>query len=108
MTTLTIPELETLLSKLGLKTPIPPFESADVLSRPLDIGRSYLADIVRGLVDSDPETAYKSIHWPNNIFNGDLAVILPKLSHGADANVLGFDLTQKVFAHHFKSYLTNL
>lgn len=104
MTTLTVEGLEALLGKLGLTTPIPAFKSADVQNKPLDIGRSYLADIVGGLAKSDPETAYKSIHWPNNIFNGDLAVILPRLSHGADSTVLGFDLTQQVgvFFHLLK------
>jgi arginyl-tRNA synthetase len=96
MTTLTIPQLERLLRELGLKVPIPHYESVDVLNKPLDIGRSYLADIISELAECDFETAYKSIHWPNNIYNGDLVVILPKLKPGVDANQLGVDLTRKV------------
>jgi arginyl-tRNA synthetase len=96
MTTLTIAELETLLGGLGLKTPIPQFPEADVLNKPLDIARSYFADILRDLVGCDAETAYGSIRWPDNISNGDLAVVLPKLSHGNASETLAFELMQKV------------
>ncbi|EEA19333.1 arginyl-tRNA synthetase [Talaromyces marneffei ATCC 18224] len=95
MTTSTVTDLEAVLEQLGVKVPIRQFSSADVLKRPLDIGRSYLADIFCRLIECDPEVAYRSIHWPNDIFNGDLAVILPKLSHGADSNAVGFDLRNK-------------
>jgi arginyl-tRNA synthetase len=107
MTTLAIVGLGEFLSNLGLKTPIPSFGPADVLNRPLDIGRSYLADIVHELADGEPEQAYKSIHWPNNIFNGDLAVIIPKLCPGSDPHTVGFDLTQKVFLHLFSCKILN-
>ncbi|KAF2185091.1 arginyl-tRNA synthetase [Zopfia rhizophila CBS 207.26] len=95
MATSTVAELEGLLGGLDLKTPIPPFPSSDVLKSPLDICRSYLADILCSLVDCDPVVAYNSIQWPNNIFNGDLTVILPKLSPGANASELAFDLMKK-------------
>ncbi|KAH8588291.1 arginyl-tRNA synthetase [Bisporella sp. PMI_857] len=99
MTTLTIDGLEALLGRLGLKIPIPHFLAADVLNKPLDIGRSYLADILCSLVESDTVNAYGSVTLPSDIYNGDLAVILPKLQHGADPNVLAFDLMQRVW--HF-------
>jgi arginyl-tRNA synthetase len=96
MPTNTIADLEALLEELGLKTPIPHVPAADVLNKPLDIARCYLADIFSGITDSDAEATYSAIHWPNDIFKGDLAVILPRLVHGADANVLAFELMQKV------------
>ncbi|KAF3397012.1 Arginine--tRNA ligase, cytoplasmic [Talaromyces pinophilus] len=95
MTTSTVTDLEALLAQLGVKVPIPQFPAADVLKRPLDIGRSYLADIFCSLLECDPDVAYKSIHWPNDISSGDLAVILPKLSQGGDSNAVGFDLINK-------------
>lgn len=97
MTTSTITDLEALLERLGIKVPIPQFTSANALKRPLDIGRSYLAEILCGLLDCGPEIAYKSIHWPNDIFSSDLAVILPKLSQCGDSNAVGFDITTKVW-----------
>jgi arginyl-tRNA synthetase len=96
MTTLTTTDLEVLLAKLGLKVPIPSFEAADVLNKPLDIGRCYFADILYSLVDGDPKKAYCSILSPGDIFNGDLAVVLPKLKPGSKAEVLGPDLLTRV------------
>jgi arginyl-tRNA synthetase len=102
MATLTIEGLEALLGGLGLKIPIPHFPAADVLNKPLDIGRSYFADILCSLVESDIVNAYGSVTWSTDVYHGDLAAILPKLQHGADPNVLAFDLMQRVW--HFLSY----
>jgi arginyl-tRNA synthetase len=96
MATSTITDLEVLLGKLGLKVPIPPFEAADVLNKPLDIGRCYFADILSSLVAGDPKNAYTSILSPGDVFNGDLAVILPRLSHGSNPTELAFDLINRV------------
>jgi arginyl-tRNA synthetase len=96
MTTVTLSGLETLVGGLGLKTPIPQFPTADVLNNPLDIGRAYFADVLFSLIDCDKATAYNSIQLPNNIFGGDLAVILPKLSHGGDSSIVGLGVIQKV------------
>lgn len=96
MATLTIDSLEALLGGLGLKIPLPHFSAADVLTKPLDVGRTYLADILCSLVECDAENAYRSIQWPGDIYNGDLAVILPKLSHGANPDDLALDLMKKV------------
>jgi arginyl-tRNA synthetase len=96
MATLTLPGLEILLAGLGLKIPTPRFSAAEVLVRPLDIGRAYLADILCSIVEAIPDSAYGSIQWPGEIYNGDLAVVLPKLRHGADSEALAFDLMKKV------------
>jgi len=95
-TTLTITGLEALLARLGLKLPIPPFASADVLNKPLDIGRSYLADILTSIIKCDSVIVHNSIKWPNNIYSGDLTVILPKLNHGGDYKTLAINLIQNV------------
>jgi arginyl-tRNA synthetase len=101
MATLDLSGLATRLEGLGLG-PIPQFSEAHVLNKPLDIGRSYLADILRSLIDCDPITAYNSIQWPNDIFTADLTVPLPRLSHDADPTALAIDLMQRV--RHSLSY----
>jgi hypothetical protein len=95
MATLDLSGLATRLEGLGLG-PIPQFSEAHVLNKPLDIGRSYLADILRSLIDCDPITAYNSIQWPNDIFTADLTVPLPKLSHSADTTAFAIDLMDRV------------
>ena len=96
MATLKTSSLEALLGALGLENPIPQSPSSDVLSKPLDIGRSYLADILCSVVECDATVAYNSIQWPGDIYSGDLAVILPKLKPGANAHELALDITKKV------------
>jgi arginyl-tRNA synthetase len=96
MATLTTDGLEALLSGLDLTVPVPAFPAADLLNKPLDIGRAYFADILSNLVGSDSENAFAAITLPTEVSSGDLAAILPKLSHGADPNVVGFDLMKKV------------
>ncbi|KAH8598889.1 arginyl-tRNA synthetase [Bisporella sp. PMI_857] len=94
MTTLDQSGLVARLEGLGLGA-IPQFAEAHVLNKPLDIGRSYLADILQGLIECDPILAYLSIQWPNDIFTADLTVPLPKLSRGSDPKSLGINLRQK-------------
>ena len=87
--------LECLLDALQLDTPMPLFPSASVLTKPLDIGRAYLAGIMDSLIEANSCDAYKSIQWPNNVNNGDLSVILPKLKPGTNPADFGIEL-QKV------------
>lgn len=83
MATLSLSALSTLLEQLGLEVPIPTFAGADVLNSPLDIARSYVAEIVRkSLPDCDPLLAYNAIAWPNNPDMGDLAVVVSKACQG--------------------------
>ena len=99
MATLNADGLGVLLQSLGLEVPISHFPGADVLNKPLDIGRSYLADIFCSLVECDRLVAYNSIQWPGDIYSGDFTIILPKLIPGSDPNVLAFDLMKRV--RHF-------
>ena len=96
MTTLTISELENILAGLDLSVPIPNVSNADVLNKPLDLARSYLADILSSLAGCDLDTAYESIKWPNDIYKGDVQVILPKLRPKSNAAELAFDLKNRV------------
>lgn len=100
MATLTLHGLQILLEDLGLKVPLPQFSAAEVLAKPMDIGRAYLADILCSLVESNSDHAYGSIQWPGDIYNGDLAVVLPKLRHRADSEALAFDLMKRVCLSH--------
>jgi arginyl-tRNA synthetase len=83
MSTLDLRGLATRLEGLGLG-PIPQFREAYILNKPLDIGRSYLADILGNLVGCDSITAYNSIQSPIDISTADLTVPLPKLCLSED------------------------
>jgi hypothetical protein len=95
MSTLELSGLVTKLEGLGLG-PIPQFSESHVLNKPLDIGRSYLADILQNLTECDPNLAYKSIQVPNDIFTADLTVPLPKLSRGEYSQSFSDGLRQRV------------
>ncbi|KAF2665909.1 arginyl-tRNA synthetase [Microthyrium microscopicum] len=96
MATLTISGLEQLLAGLDLVTPIPTCTDANPLNNPMDIYRSYVADIVQKAVGCERSVAFKSIQCPQNIYNGDLAIILPRLGPKDKANVLAFEIAEKV------------
>lgn len=95
MATDTVCGLEIALQKLGLEVPIPHFAAADVLNKPLDLLRSYLANILIDLIEADPIAAYNSITLSNNPLHGDLTVVLPKLCPGTKTGGLADDLTKK-------------
>ncbi|KAH6844285.1 Arginine--tRNA ligase, cytoplasmic [Alternaria tenuissima] len=92
--------LEQSLGSLNLNVPIPDVKDAEVLANPLDVYRTYLAQVLADAVGCDINVAYKSIQWPNNIFNGDLAVILPKLQPGAKADEVAVELMKKFPSDH--------
>ena len=104
MATLSLTELETALKGLDLATPVPHFDSADVLTKPLDLIRSYLADILSSLIDADRTAAYKSISLSNSSLHGDLTVVLPKLKPGCNAGELAADLIKKVCTTSISSH----
>lgn len=87
MATLSINGLHSSLERLSLDTPLPSFPPADVLVRPLDIFRSYIAKIVAEVTGCDPALAYEAIQTTAAISMGDLAVILPRLKIKANAEV---------------------
>ena len=95
MATLTLNGLEAALSDLHLDA-LPTFESTSPLDKPLDIARSYLAKIIEAVANVGPHVAYNAIQWPNNVYNGDLVVILPKLSRGVDPEEYALEIIPKV------------
>jgi hypothetical protein len=96
MSTLDQAGLVQLLKQLSISTPIPQVMNAVVLSNPLDLCRTTLAELLSGLVDCNLETAYRSIQWPNNIYQGDLSVTVPKLCPGRKPAELSSQLIDKV------------
>ncbi|KIW69376.1 arginine-tRNA ligase [Phialophora macrospora] len=94
MATLQADTLQLLLNRLGMEDSGNSFPPADVLTRPLDIYRAHLADILVQLTDCEPQVAYDSIQEPNDY--GDLEVVIPRLRlKGSDPKELAFDLAQK-------------
>jgi arginyl-tRNA synthetase len=71
---------------------------AKFLANPLDICRSSLAELLSSLMSCDLDEAYKSIQWPNNIFNGDLSVTVPRLQPGCKPTELSAELVDKVWS----------
>lgn len=88
--------LEQCLASLNLSSPLPTVTVADALANPLDLCRVHLAEILAGALNIDIEAAYKSVQWPNDIYKGDLVVVLPKLRPGAKADEVALELLEKV------------
>ncbi|KAF2630857.1 arginyl-tRNA synthetase [Macroventuria anomochaeta] len=103
MTTLNQVGLTQLLESLSISAPTLKVVDATILSNPLDLCRTTLAELLSGLVDCDVQTAYKSIQWPNNIFNGDLSVTVPKLCPGRKPAELSSQLVDKFQGKHLRS-----
>ncbi|KAH8726342.1 hypothetical protein GQ44DRAFT_194397 [Phaeosphaeriaceae sp. PMI808] len=97
---MTMESLEHTLASLSLTVPVPQVEAAEVLTNPLDLVRVYLAKILAEILECDDADAYKSVQWPNNIFNGDLAVILPKLKPGAKPDAVAKEIMEKFPSDH--------
>jgi arginyl-tRNA synthetase len=96
MTTLDVDGLVNLLGNLLLLKESADIPEVSLLTNPLDVWRSALATILADLLDSEATETYRSIQWPNNIFNGDLSVTLPKLRPGCKAAELSFQIMDKV------------
>ena len=95
MATLTLNGLEDTLSNLHLDALQAP-KLTNPLDKPLDIARSYIVKTIEAGAHVGPDVVYNSIHWPNNVYNGDLVVILPKLSRGADPQEYAQQIVPKV------------
>jgi arginyl-tRNA synthetase len=79
MATTELAGLQALLGRLGLDTEIPKCPETDVLAHPVDIYRSYLANILVTLLECDPRIAYESIQPATEITDGDLTIVVPRL-----------------------------
>jgi arginyl-tRNA synthetase len=96
MTTLEQTGLAQLLEGLFISVPGTGLVGASVLTNPLDLCRSTLAELLATLVQCDTQAAYNSIQWPNNISNGDLSVTVPKLCPGRKPAELSSQLVDDV------------
>ncbi|KAF1845930.1 Nucleotidylyl transferase [Cucurbitaria berberidis CBS 394.84] len=95
MSTLDFNGLTQLLKGLSVSRPPVELTGATILSNPLDLCRSALAELITSLTECDVQDAYKSIQWPNNIFNGDLSITLPRLRPGCKPAELSTELVDK-------------
>lgn len=95
---MTITELQSRLSGLGLESTFPEVPAADVLTKPLDIYRLHLASLLATTLECDVCAAYDAISSASDLSLSDLAVILPKLKPKdvADVKALAVDITKKV------------
>lgn len=84
MTACMIDGLKALLSDLGVDVPIPAFSQSDILRRPIDIYRNYLADTASKVLGCDSALAYEAIQSANIKDNSDLTLVLPKLKWRTD------------------------
>ena len=75
----TVAALQLKLQALGIELSVLSYESVDVLTNPIDIYRSYLADDLAKILDCSRELIYDAIQWTNQLSNGDLILIVPKL-----------------------------
>lgn len=95
MATLQADTLQVLLNKLGVEDFVNSYQSADVLTRPLDIYRSHLAEILVPFTECEPNVAYESIQELSD--SGDLEIVVPRLRiKGSNPKDLAFELAQKV------------
>jgi len=96
MSTLDEAGLAQLLDSLAISAATPDVLESAPLSNPLDVCRIALAQLLSTLVECDVQTAYRSVQWPNNIFNGDLSVTVPKLCPGQKPVEMSTQLVDKV------------
>lgn len=103
----TITELQSRLSGLGLESAFPEVPAADVLTKPLDIYRLHLASLLATTLGCDACAAYDAISSASDLSLSDLAVILPKLKPRdvADVKALAVDITKKVRASFWVPYM---
>ncbi|KAJ4320771.1 hypothetical protein N0V84_005711 [Fusarium piperis] len=78
-TTCSVTEIENLLGKAGLDTPMPEFPGTNIVTNPQDIFRVYLADTLQKLVHCDRLVAYEAIQQSNVTGQGDLVIVSPRL-----------------------------
>jgi arginyl-tRNA synthetase len=79
MATRTLAGLEELLRSLNVTSGTDELLGSTVLSDPVDIYRLQLSAILGDLVGCDPQTALNAIATANEITNGDLDMVLPRL-----------------------------
>ncbi|KAF3481831.1 arginyl-tRNA synthetase [Arthroderma uncinatum] len=96
MSSLSLQGLESLLQALGVQTPVPRFTRANVVSSPIDIYRSYVANTIHKLTGCNEEVAYDAVQWASAATNADLMLVTARLKiKGTNPNQLAQDLVSK-------------
>jgi arginyl-tRNA synthetase len=85
-----------LLSSPNLDALVSGCDDTKTLFQPLEVCRASLTKVLVDIARCSEEDAERSIQWPNNIFNGDLAVVLPRLRPGMKADKLAMEIMEKV------------
>ncbi|KAI1411949.1 arginyl-tRNA synthetase [Hypoxylon sp. FL1857] len=83
MATRSLGGIEALLKELGVYTNMPPFTQSDILRKPIDIYRNYLANTASEVLDCNAGLAYEAVQSANIKDNSDLTLVLPKLKLGS-------------------------
>jgi arginyl-tRNA synthetase len=88
--------IERAVAALNLSPPIANKEAAPSTTNPLELCRASLTCVLAEITECNEADIRKSIQWPNNVFNGDLAVILPKMKLGTKADKMATEIMEKV------------
>ncbi|OTA55789.1 arginyl-tRNA synthetase [Hypoxylon sp. EC38] len=79
MATCSVSGTEALLRELGVSGGIPHFMQSNILRKPIDIYRNYLAIIASEVLDCEAGLAYEAVQNASIRDNSDLTLVLPKL-----------------------------
>ncbi|KAI0116179.1 arginyl-tRNA synthetase [Hypoxylon sp. NC0597] len=94
MATCSVSGVEALLGELGVSGAVPPFPQSNILRKPIDVYRNYLANITSKVLDCDADLAYEAVQNANIRDNSDLTLVLPKLKLKSNKPK---DLSREVF-----------
>ncbi|KXJ90145.1 arginyl-tRNA synthetase [Microdochium bolleyi] len=95
--------LEALLTTLTVDAPVPSFPGSDVLHKPSDVHRAYLADITSKSLGCSASLAYEAVQVvpaANARDNSDLDLVLPKLKlKSANPKQIASEVAPKFDSH---------
>ncbi|KAI1137692.1 arginyl-tRNA synthetase [Hypoxylon sp. FL0543] len=95
MATCSVSGIEALLGEIGVGTPMPRFTQSDILRKPVDVYRNYLARTTSEVLSCNADLAYEAVQSANIKDNSDLTLVLPKLKLRSDKQK---DLARELFA----------
>lgn len=88
--------LKQTFQNIGLDAPASSETLLHNFTRPLEVYRICLVKLLSDILECEEDVAQKCVLWPNNIDNGDLAVVLPKLRPGVKADKTAVEIMEKV------------
>ncbi|OAL06613.1 arginyl-tRNA synthetase [Phaeosphaeriaceae sp. SRC1lsM3a] len=87
--------LKQTFQNIGLDAPASSETLLHNFTRPLEVYRICLVKLLSDILECEEDVAQKCVLWPNNIDNGDLAVVLPKLRPGVKADKTAVEIMEK-------------